>query len=242
MFFYSLPSKKSMPYKITPNALSIATCIFIMMIPFAVHSQQATDSLHHEKKKEHHSIGIGIKAGFNFSNVTKASSINANSRTGFHVGLLLAPSSGIIGSRTELIYSRHGYNYTNDTTSGSVNLDYIMLCQYMAIHITKYFEIQLGGQTAYLLHAKADSGTKLSTGNANTDKLISYYNRLDSGFGAGAEVHPVAGLLIGARYNISLSNLYKQSSFTPGNGQSPSFAPSIDLKNNVVQLYLGYRF
>ncbi|HZE86452.1 MAG TPA: hypothetical protein VE035_19160, partial [Puia sp.] len=125
----------------------------------------------------------------------------------------------------------------------SVNLDYIMLAQLMAIHITKYFEIHLGGQTAYLLHAKADStSSQLSALSPGAGKLLSYYNRLDYGFALGAEVHPVSGLLIGARYNISLSNLYNQSSFTSGSGQMPSFAPSIDLKNNIVQLYLGYRF
>jgi hypothetical protein len=234
-----------MSNKVAPNTLSRIALVFIMLIPFAVYSQQATDTLPH-KKKEHRSIGIGIKAGFNFSNVTKASSINAGSRTGYHLGLLIAPTThGVLGSRTELIYSRHGYNYTNDTSSGSVNLDYIMLCQYLAIHITKYFEIQLGGQTGYLLHVKADS-SRPSTGNASVDQALSFYNRFDSGFGFGAEVHPAGGLLIGARYNISLSNLYKQpSSFSPGQGsggQIPSFVPNIDLKNNIVQLYLGYRF
>ena len=50
---------------------------------------------------------IGLKAGLNFANVTKASSINNSSRSGFHLGLFLAPSSkSIIGSRTELIFSR----------------------------------------------------------------------------------------------------------------------------------------
>jgi hypothetical protein len=220
------------------------------LVPFAVFGQPDQDSLQHKKNKgEHHFIGLGIKAGFNFANVTRASSINANNRAGYHVGLLFAPSShGILGSRTELIYSRHGYNYSNDTADGNVNLDYIMLAQLMAIHITKYFEIQLGGQTGYLLHVKVDSSRQLSTGNASADQALSMYNRLDAGFGAGVEVHPVAGLLIGARYNISLTNLYKQAYTSYGQGAGsgvgmpPSFVPKVDLKNNIVQLYLGYRF
>src|SRR5262249_39681967 len=140
-------------------------------------------------------------------------------------------SRGVIGSRTEIIYSRHGYNYTTDTVNGSVNLDYLMLAQYMAIHITKYFEIDLGGQTAYLLTAKVDSASQRSTGNAQIDQALSYYNRFDYGYGGGVEVHPVAGLLIGARYNISLSNLFKMpSSFPTGNGQPPSYVvPTINI-------------
>ena len=86
---------------------------------------------------------IGIKAGFNFANVTKASSINNSSRTGFHAGIFLAPpSKGIISSRTELIFSRQGYDYKTSTNTGNVNLNYIILPQYMAINITKYFQLQ----------------------------------------------------------------------------------------------------
>lgn len=191
----------------------------------------------------HHSIGIGIRAGLNFANVTNASSINSSSKTGFHAGVFLAPGNSVLGSRTELLFSRNGYKYMSGTANGSVNLDYILLAQLMAIHITKYFEIDLGGQTGYLLNAKADS-SQPSTGNASADKLLNFYNRFDFGFGGGAEVHPIAGLIIGARYNISLTNLYKQS--YQGNGTTPpSFIPStsnINFKNNVVQLYLGYRF
>ncbi|MFI5186710.1 MAG: hypothetical protein ACHQF0_08305, partial [Chitinophagales bacterium] len=56
-------------------------------------------------------------------------------------------------------------------------------------------------------------------------------------FAVGAEIHPVLGLLIGARYNISLGKLYSSSA----TGQPPSFA-SIDAKNNVVQIFAGWIF
>jgi hypothetical protein len=219
------------------------TGLFLLLIPFALFSQQQPENSG-KKPKPHRSIGIGVKAGFNFSNITNASQINSSSRTGYHLGLFLAPEShSILGSRTELIYSRHGYNYKDSAGSGSINLDYIMLAQLVAINITKYVQLQFGGQTAYLLSAKTDSSQ--STGNASADQAISYYNRLDYGFAGGVEIHPYKGLLIGARYNISLNNLYKQpASFSPAN-PTPSYVPSsssIDLKNNVIQLFLGYRF
>ncbi len=184
---------------------------------------------------------IGLKAGINFANVSKASSINNSSRSGFHAGLLLGTSSKkIIGSRTELIYSRQGYDYKNGNNTGTVNLDYIMLPQFMAINITKYFQIQLGGQMAYLINAKAD--TSNSTGNATIDKIMDYYNRFDYGFGGGIEVHPVKGLLIGARVNISLGSLYKDFTTTAGSGTPPSFVPKVDVKNNLFQFFAGWKF
>jgi hypothetical protein len=227
--------------------MKCAPWLLVMFIPIALYSQQPTmqQTPETKKKPEHHSIGIGIKAGYNFANVTNASSINASSRAGYHFGLFLAPESkSILGSRTELVYSRHGFDYKTDTVNGSVNLDYIMLTQMMAIHITKYFELQFGGYTAYLLSVKNDTMQNALAGTpyASYGSTLSFYNRFDYGFGVGAEVHPVAGLIIGVRYQLSFANLYKTPSFT-STGMPQSFTPpSVDLKNNAVLISVGYRF
>lgn len=184
---------------------------------------------------------LGVKAGLNFANVTNASSINGSSQTGFHAGLFLAPpSSGIMGFRTEVIYSKQGYNFKTSDNTGNVNLDYILLPQLTSIRITKYFELQLGAQMAFLINAKADSSNSPSTGNASADKIMDYYNRFDYGFAAGVEIHPFSGLLIGARLNISLGNMYKDMSTDPGS--NPSFVPKVDVKNNVFQVFAGWTF
>jgi opacity protein-like surface antigen len=222
--------------------------LILAFVPFAVYSQQPSmqssqQSPEKKTKPEHHSIGIGIKFGLNFADVSNASSINGSTRAGFHAGLFLAPSSnGILASRTELIFSKHGYNYKTDTSNGSVNLDYIMFTQMMAIHITKYFDIHFGGYTAFLLNVKADTTQKIPAipGYGSSSSLLSFYNRLDYGLGLGAEIHPYMGIIIGARYQYSFNNLYK--SFGAGS-TSPSFAPpTVNLKNNVILISVGYRF
>ncbi|HLF63505.1 MAG TPA: porin family protein [Saprospiraceae bacterium] len=180
---------------------------------------------------------LGVKGGLNFANVTKASSINSSSRTGFHAGVFFAGSSKtVLSSRTELLFSRQGYDFSTNTNTGTVNLDYLLLPQFMAINITKFVQVQLGGQVAYLLNAKVDSTN--NTGNPQTDKILDLYNRFDFGFGAGVEVHPVKILVVGARINISLGKLYKE----PEPGEQYSFIPDIDAKNNVFQLYAGLKF
>lgn len=185
---------------------------------------------------------IGIKAGLNFANVTGTSSINNSSRSGFHAGVFLAPSSkGIIGSRTELIFSRQGYNYKTNTNTGNVNLDYIMIPQYMTINITKYFQIQLGAQMAFLLNAKTDSTNNTQSANPY-GKILNYYNRFDYGYGGGIEIHPIKGLLIGARINISLANLYGDYNSTTSANTQPAFVPKVNVKNNVFQFFAGWRF
>ncbi len=195
--------------------------LFILVAPFFMHAQ------------------VGIKAGLNFANITKVSSINNSSHSGFHAGVFLAPpSKKIISSRTELIFSRQGYNYKTAANTGNVNLDYIMLPQYMSINITKYFSIQLGGQMAFLLNATADSSNGGGSGSGN--RILNLYNRFDYGYGGGVEIHPVSGLLIGARVNISLGKLYDPSSYS--SGTSPSFIPKIEVKNNVFQFFAGWKF
>jgi Outer membrane protein beta-barrel domain len=182
---------------------------------------------------------VGFRAGVNFANVTKSSSFNNSSRSGFHVGVMLAPpSKKIMSSRTELIFSRQGYDYKSGTNTGNVNLDYIMMPQLMSINITKYFSILVGGHMAFLLNAKVDS-SNASTGNSSVDKIMDLYNRFDYGYGGGVEIHPVSGLLIGARVNISLGNLYN---LDYSSGNPPSFIPKIDVKNNVFQVYAGWKF
>jgi hypothetical protein len=202
-------------------------CLLMIIIPVIAFSQK---------------LGIGVKAGLNFSNITNASAINASSQSGFQAGVFLGLGHKLIGSRTEVLYSRQGYNYSSDSTTGSVKNDYIVLAQLLAINITKFVQVQLGMQMGYLLNAKADSSTK--TGNASIDKILGYYNRFDYGFAGGLEVHPVGGLLIGARYNISFSNLYKQYTSGSSNNGSPSFGSTsgINFKNNIIQVFVGYRF
>jgi hypothetical protein len=180
---------------------------------------------------------IGIKAGVNFAKVSNASSINSSSKSGFNIGLLLAPpSKKIISSRTELIFSRQGYDYKTSSNTGNVNLDYIQMGQLASINITKFVSLLFGAQTSYLISAQADS-TKNSGGSGSYNNIMNFYNRIDYGYALGAEVHPVKGLIIGARYNVSLAKVYKDlQSF-----QAPSFT-SQDAKNNVVQIFAGWRF
>ena len=180
---------------------------------------------------------IGVKAGLNFSNVTNTSSINHSSETGYNVGIFLAPKSkSILSSKTELILSKQGYNYSTSTQGGSADLLYIMLPTYMCINITRFFQIHIGAQMAYLINAKADSTTTSGSTDPFTDAL-QYYNRFDYGLGGGVEVHPFKGLLIGARMNISLADLYSDAL----SGQIPSLS-SVDVKQNLFQLYAGWHF
>jgi opacity protein-like surface antigen len=180
---------------------------------------------------------VGVKAGLNFSNVTNTSSITNSGETGYNIGIFLAPKSrSIFSSKTELVFSKQGYNYSTGALDGTADLMYLMLPTYMCINITRFFQIHIGAQMAFLLNAKADS-TTVSGGTFPYSDAIQYYNRFDYGLGGGVEVHPFKGLLIGARMNISLANLYSDAA----KGQIPSLN-SVNVKQNLFQLYAGWHF
>src|SRR5450631_653584 len=243
--FCSIVCNSGRNYLIQKLDMKKVYLFLLLFLPVLAFSQQDTTKTAASKppKPPHRSLGIGIKAGLNFTNVTGTSSISNSSETGYQVGLFLDPSSeSILGSRTELLYSHQGYNYATGETTGKVYLDYIMLAQLMVINITHFVQIQIGTQIAYLTNAKVDSSQQ-STGYAPVDAALNYYNRIDFGFSGGLEVRPFMGIIAGARYNISLTNLYKIP--TAGSVNVPDYIPStsdINFKNNLLQIYVGYRF
>jgi hypothetical protein len=211
------------------------------MLPIISNAQMPDDPSQQQNNKEKKkTLGIGIKGGVNFANVRGASSVSTSNTSGFMGGIFLAPPSrGVMGYRSEIIYSKQGYNFATQTNTGQVDLDYIILPQLMAFNITKFVQLQVGGQMAFLLNAKADT-TKGNTTGAYGG-IMDLYNKFDYGFAGGIEIHPVKGLLIGARLNVSMGNLYKDPS-SYQSGTAPSMLPKIDVKNNVLQVFAGWVF
>ncbi len=184
------------------------------------------------------SAQFGIKAGLNFANISNAKGINASSHSGFHAGVFLSPSSKkLISSRTELIFSRQGYNFKTAVNTGNVNLDYVILSPLMGINLTKFVQLQIGAQTAILVSAQAASTDASPINLGGINKLMELYNRYDYGYAVGVELHPIKNLLISGRYNVSLAKIYKSLSSL----QKPTFT-SADAKNNVIQISAGFRF
>ena len=84
-----------------------------------------------------------------------------------------------------------GYNYKNNTNTGTVDLDYLLLPQLITFNFSKRFEVHLGGQAAFLMNAAVDS-----TGGSGSS-LFDYFNRFDYGVIGGLQIAPFKGLFIG---------------------------------------------
>ncbi len=181
-------------------------------------------------------LTVAVKAGLNLANISNTSGISTSNYTGYMIGGYISPKQKkIVGFRSEIMLSRQGYDYSTGTQTGKVNLDYLLLPQLIVLKFTKKFQVQVGGQAAFLLNAGVDS----TGGSGNNGSLFDYFKRFDYGVVGGLEVSPLSGFFIGSRINISLRNLKKNAS---GGRSNPGFIPKDLIRNNVLQLYLGWRF
>ena len=176
----------------------------------------------------------GIKAGANFSNVSKAGDVSSDSKTGFTGGIFFeAPGTKTFGFRSEISYYKAGYGYSKAGSSdGDVNLDYLALAQLATFNLIKLVQVHLSLNTNFLINATVDS-TSSSVGSSKDP--MDFLNHFDYGLGLGAELHPAGGLLVGARFNWSFAKLFKDVS-----GQQPTWVAP-DAKINVFSIYAGYK-
>lgn len=195
-----------------------------------------------KKEADQYRPKFGIKGGYNIAKVNgTATNYAPDNRKGFMVAAFYSPVSKGVGYRTELVFSRQGFSFDESGKMQEVSQDYIYMPHFTTFTIAKKVQLQAGGQMGYLLNAqkKSDSGSE--------SDVMEYMNRFDYGFAGGVEVYPFKGLLVGARYNVSLGNVYKQYETSSTNpmpvGYPFPFTPNdIKGKNAVVQFFAGYRF
>lgn len=209
-----------------------------------VHSYTAMAQRQNEKTdyKKQHQPKFGIKAGYNFAKVIGSTTdFKPRSNNGYMASVFFSPSSkGGIGYRSEIIYSRQGFSFDESGKMQNIAQDYIYLPQLTTFTIAHLVQLQAGGQIGYLLNAK---NTTSSTSGSQQSQVTDYLNRIDYGFAGGLEVYPIAGLIIGGRYNVSLGNIYKQySTGTPSYSPFPFNPSDVKGKNAVVQFFIGYKF
>src|SRR5215510_15503136 len=181
---------------------------------------------------------FGIKAGYNFSNVVgSGSSFDPQHNNGYMVSAFFGGSNkNGIGYRSELVYSKQGYSFDDGGKNTDVMNDYLYMPHLMTYTIGKVVQLQAGAQIGVLLNAKKTSDNKDSS-------ITDLMNRFDYGFAGGVEVYPFKGLIVGTRYNLGLGKLYKQYEQTSTTPYPLPFDPSTtNLKNGILQLFIGYRF
>lgn len=181
---------------------------------------------------------INIKAGLNYINISKAdlSQFNTSSKSGYFVGGGVTTSDGLVRFTSEFLFSEQGYDYKNSTATGNVDLQYLLFPQTISINLGEFLSIHTGLQPGFATKLKIDS-TTLSGDNISLENLAKNIKKVNLSVVAGAELSPIKGLFIGARYNHPLGNFLKNDA-----DKGLVFAPDKNLKNNLIQIYAGIRF
>jgi len=181
---------------------------------------------------------INLKGGLNYINISKAniSQFNTSSQSGYFVGVGITASDRLVRFTSELLYSKQAYDYKNGTSTGNVDLHYLLFPQTVSLNLGEFFSVHTGLQLGFASNLKIDS-TTLSGDNINLDRLANNIKKVNLSVIAGAELSPVKGFFIGARYNHPLGKFLKKDA-----EKGLVFAPDKNLKNNLIQIYAGLRF
>ena len=158
-------------------------------------------------------VKFGAKAGVNFASLGGDDSDGLDGRTSFHVGAVAEIGiSEKFAVQPELVYSSQGFSVDDE----NLKLDYINLPILAKFFVAEGFSIEVGPQVGFLISADAE-GEDVKDLFKSTD--------FSGALGLGYKLE--SGLNFAARYNLGLGNV------VDGDG---------DLKNNVIQLSVGYFF
>ncbi len=185
-------------------------------------------------------IRFGAKAGVNFASLG-GDIEDVDGKTGFHVGAVVEiPLSDKFAFAPELLFSTQGaksedsfdfggFTFTEEETT---KLNYLNIPLMAKYYVAQGLSLQAGPQIGLLL--SADSELEVSGGGESESEEVDIKDELkgvDFGLNFGAGYQLDMGLFFDARYNLGLSNINDE-------GEGEDFK----IKNNVIQISVGYKF
>jgi len=197
-------------------------------------------------------VSYGVKGGLNLSNLT-GDVDDSKPLFGAHVGAFVEIKiTDKFSVQPELLFSMQGakqeYTYfesfegfeLTETEKTTIKLGYLNLPIMAKFYATEKFSLEAGPQLGFLMSAKVDYEftyretfggiTEVETESGSED-IKDDVKSIDFGFGFGAAYKFTENLFIGARYTLGLSSIAKDFE-----------GESADIKNNVLQVSLGYKF
>jgi Outer membrane protein beta-barrel domain len=194
-----------------------------------------------QKVSDHPTLApkIGVKGGINFTNLYVDDVEDENMKTGFNLGLFAKmPVTRGLSIQPEILYSVKGSKLTYDlgilgSNEYRFNLNYVEVPILAVINISKNFNLQAGGYTAYLAQANIKKAVEDGANDEIADLNEDNFNRLDYGLVGGLGID-IQNFTIGARYNYGLREVGKADNFG-----SQALKNS---KNSAINLYIGFGF
>lgn len=189
-------------------------------------------------------VKLGAKAGLNISNLNfDEDELDSSSKTGFTAGLMVEiPLTKNFSLQPELLYSQQGSkssfsdsDVTNSKFESTIKLNYLNIPVMLKYYAVKGLSLQAGPQIGILLKAHNKyQDNFLGYENQDSMNLKEYASGLDASINLGLGYQFADKFYADARYNISYSNVFKESDV--------SYFINNDMKNRVFQITVGYFF
>ena len=189
-------------------------------------------------------VKIGAKVGFNLASITGDGDVygeDSDTKIGFNQGLFAEISlSDKFIFQPELLFSTQGNVYKqgsfDDLIKITIELDYLNIPLLIKYAVTDKFALEFGPQLGFLLSANTDVEGILfdnETISVRQDVKDSFKS-IDLGLNFGISIDVSEKVMIGARYNLGLSNISDEEDI--------GIEEDINVKNSLFSMFVGYRF
>ena len=181
-------------------------------------------------------VKFGAKVGLNSSNFT-GDTEGFDSKIGFNLGAYAEISlSDKLTFQPELLFSTQGASsedsFENETFKLTIKANYLNIPLMMKYGLTDKFALEFGPQLGFLLSAKGKAeGTFDGQAISEEEDLKDFFKSIDFGLNFGASFDVAENIMIGARYNLGLSNIMDEED-----------SGDDKVQNAVFSFAVGYRF
>ena len=155
-------------------------------------------------------VALGLKGGLNFAKLDES---GLDNKTGIHAGAFLLIKASKIGIQPEITFK--------------TEIDYVNIPIILKLYTIAGINLQIGPQFGFVSSAKSEIP---AVGSITTTDIKDSVKGTDFSLGLGVGWDLPFGLTIDGRYNLGLSKVNDDTSF------------SSDVKNQVVQVSVGYKF
>lgn len=170
-------------------------------------------------------FGWGVKAGLNVSSISK---ISADAKAGFTAGLFADYRfNDWFGASVDLLFSRQGAKYKQGDEI-TMKTNYLNIPILANFYVWNDLAFKIGIQPSIFLSAK-NKGT--IDGQDVTVSTSDGYKGADFAFPIGLSYEFFHKLILDARYNIGVANVFKGD-----------VMDGLKAKNNYFTISVGYRF
>ncbi|MCK0124693.1 PorT family protein [Gelidibacter sp. F2691] len=179
---------------------------------------------------------FGVKGGYNLSNITSDDFGDSDQLSSFHLGLFMEiPISERFSVQPEVLYSGQGFSSSIANAEIEHKVDYIQVPLMAKLYLVKGLYAEAGPQFGFKVKEEIDFKPNADGGETTIDSDDSQLRGFDTNLALGAGYKFDNGLSLSARYNLGLSNIYKDNSAIAN-------LTNIDAKNSVWQFGVGFSF